>query len=204
MEEPVEPSVLEYARFYGLTRDYLASNPLESDCFPEIPGDISVGFEDSKELLQLKPPLPYVVQEKLLADKNAALLLGSLRRPPPKEAEHTSYLPDRKRWKRLKTELPILRTENELDMRDFTAPVVPDLAKLNIPFERVDEEKGEGLTWPSVLRQFPKQFHEDARREKLAVPKEALLYLQDLLKALPNEDDESTASACLMHKKVRY
>lgn len=203
-QETQEPSLLTYARFYGLAKDHLRLDPLSIVNVPEF---------DNTDLFPLPvetSPYKVVQHEKLSADKNVAALLGSIVRPPPPSPELSSA--DYKRIKRIKVESPVLRgTDHELDMRDFQcrrrAGQNLERLRMNIPFERIEEGSGEGLGWSLMESELPGVFWGKAMGEKLVAPKEAAVLLQDVLRGLAREEGKEGEEEDEMvreNKKVRY
>src|SRR5206468_1087980 len=82
----------------------------------------------------------------------------------------------------LKQEVPLLKTDSELDLLSFGSAALPNLKNLKIPFETTDEERDEGLEWPSEYHAYPAQCDEKANTEKITISKEVLVYLQDAVR----------------------
>ena len=202
MSQEPEPSLLEYARFYGLAHDHRKTCPLanfrRADRFLDPPEDLL----DELPINESNGCLP---AEKLCFEKDAvahfAWIRTSLSEEPPIFNENTGF--DVHRFGRLKLDLPMLRTDHEWDMIEFGPRIVPDLENEFLPFETVDEEADEGFTWPSKYNNLPDEFFERSKSETLAVSNEALLYLRDSMKGC--EDDENLMSfddGLLSYKKV--
>ena len=202
MEESQEPSILEYARFYGLVRDHLMVHPLQSSCLLDSSVDPSAALKDPEGPVHLAALPPYIVHEKLSASKDAAVFLSYIRQSSLEEEGEKAAPLDYNRVKNMKMELPVLRTDNELDIREFAPRAIPHLARLNIPLEKVDVEKDEGLAWPSSVYSLPEEFNSMSIKEKLDAPKDALVYLQAVLRTLPKEDDELLATETYWAPKV--
>ncbi|KAK3062490.1 hypothetical protein LTS18_003957 [Coniosporium uncinatum] len=82
----------------------------------------------------------------------------------------------------MKQELPLLSTDNELDLKNFRHMMSPDFDNANLPLEPVDEENNEGLTWPQQFHHLPNQFDAKSKSEKLEITKDALIYLRATLR----------------------
>ena len=185
-EEPFgEPSILEYARFHGLSIDHRAIHPLQYIIdTPSLPD-----VQDPPELFEIDASCGTLAPERLSISKEAAALLSSIR--GTQSEDHVfdeSVLPDTHRVRNLKMEIPLLRTDPELDLRDFQARVIPDLAAEHLPLEKVDEELDEGLTWPLSYEDLYQQVKEESESEKPMFSKEALLYLQSILSSHKGHD----------------
>ena len=109
-------------------------------------------------------------------------------------------LPDHKRAKKLKVDSPVLGRGkvNELDVRDFGKRGLQrqrqdlDLEGLrrNIPFEGIDEGKGEGLMLSDGQNELPGLWWGRVKGEKLVASKEAAGLLQDVLRGVGGEEEE--------------
>lgn len=204
-EEPsVEPSILDYARFHGLSIDYRAIHPLQYIIdTPSLPD-----VQDPPELFEIDASCGTPAPERLSISKEAAALLSSIRETQPEDYEFDeSILPDTHRVRNLKMETPLLRTDPELDLRDFRARVIPDLAAEHLPLEKVDEELDEGLTWPLSYEDLYRQVNEESESEKPMFSKEALIYLQSTLSSHKGHDgfwnlEDSLESSCRVKRAL--
>lgn len=203
MSQDAEPSLTEYARFYGLTKDHLASNPLQDLVAPH---DFELQLNDTADLFQIRDDCVNVPKERLAVDAGTASLLtdiATLAKPPPPGFGIDDEL-DHRRVRRMKHELPQLSTDHEVDMIRFTRKIVPNLENEFLPHETVDEEADGGFKWPSSLQGLPCEYNKKAREEKPVFSKEALIYLQETLKH-PLEASEHAfyeGIELLPHKKV--
>ena len=71
----MEPSLADYARFYGLTNNHLEINPFAGLSAPE---DAQVQLQDGPQLFKIEEPSSSRLEEKLVLGKDEILLLGSL------------------------------------------------------------------------------------------------------------------------------
>jgi hypothetical protein len=235
--EPLEePSLVEYARAYGLTRDYRATHPLEV----LHPSDLLLGplaknspdgdsIDSEHGLVQLKSlassaSFSVGVEHEKLSGRDAALLLSSVlqlaRQEPGVDSDDTQALLDaggihsgssrgrrnRQLSKSAKVELPLLKTDHGLDMLAYVVRSLPDLGSLG---EQVAEEEDEGgraegeregavissagiyseLARPAALYASAQLFRSQTMEEKLGMSTEDLLYLQTVLKTLPQAEE---------------
>ena len=180
MSQEFEPSMLEYARFYGLTRNYLEDDPLQHLAAPH---DIYPGLEDNDDLFQIRADAVKIPDERLTIDEDAASLLSSVlalaQQPPSRNGD--DYEIDTRKVQRMKVEVPLLRTDPEVDLLHFAQKIVPDLANEFLPLETVDEEADEGLDWPSWCHNLPEELTRKLKAEKLDVTNDALVALQEAL-----------------------
>lgn len=203
-QEEEDWTTLEYARHYELTKKYDADCvssgdlPIPSDD----PTDWDFGFPSAENVADR---LSVLTKERLAVSRDAAVLLRAMHelRIAP---ENEDAVDDHYQWvRRLKQELPILKTDNELDMLSFGNRAMPALKEIMIPSEVVDEEKDEGFEWPAKYLAYPTQCDKQIKAEKLAVSREVLLCLQDALADHFNaEDAEKLVDGSLQRKKVGH
>ncbi|KAI9836355.1 MAG: hypothetical protein M1819_001384 [Sarea resinae] len=200
MEATPEPSVVDYARFHGLSTNHLTLHPLQSASMPPTSGDFWVSFADPEDMPSAdETHWEMPLTERLAASREAAILL-SVVRETPEEAPLSELLAKEfreKKWESgnqaetMKLELPLLRTEHSTDMPSFGRRIVPDLEHLGIPGIMLDGEQDEGFCWPARSLELPKTIEGNLRNEKLQAPRDLLLYLQARLKDPLQEADES-------------
>ena len=179
MSQSNEPSVLDYARFYGLAQDHLMRHPLSG---LQGPDDLWLQLEDPTAVFHINTTTGNPPAERLSASKEVAILLSSIITPPhDTHVFDEATLPKTHRRQNLKMELSVLRTMHELDVLEFQRRIVPDLASEHLPLEKIDEENDEGLAWPSSCHHLPQKFIAIATSEKLEVSRETLRYLESVL-----------------------
>ncbi|OAL54363.1 hypothetical protein IQ07DRAFT_618487 [Pyrenochaeta sp. DS3sAY3a] len=188
-EEEEVFDALKYARSYGLCSDYTFE---EFDV-----GDISVPsnqafFQDLQHPTEesISISLAKLLREKLTVNKDAALLLRDVLTIPVAPVLDSSAVQKPIRKKDLTQEPPILFTDEELDLLEFGNADMPDYKDLRIPTEVTNDENDEGFKWPSKYLQYPEKFEKQVKSERLVMPKEALIYLQDAIR-----DDFTAADA---------
>lgn len=186
MSENLEPSLLKYARFYDLTVDHRAADPLAALL---IKNDTSALFEHDDYLFRIEDNADLDLDDRLVAGKHEALLLSSVTEVSrePLRFDEMDQL-DTHRIRNLMVETPILMTHHESDMRSFQDPIVPDLANEHLPLEALDEDADEGLTWPSTYQQLPEKYTLMARKDHLEISLDGLSYLQVCLPNLTLEE----------------
>ena len=176
MSETLEPSLVDYARFYGLAVNHLENDPLVD---PPVPRDIHVELEDGPQLFKIDNTNGKVPQERLAIGRDEALLLGSLNAASEHTLSFEGVVLDPHRVRNMKLELPMLRTDHEADIQDFARPVLPDLAHEHLPLEIVDDDADEGLSWPMECASLPDIFYAKCKAEKLDVSLGILDYVRD-------------------------
>ena len=182
MSQDVDPPIVDYARFYGLACDHRQLSPLRGLILPENLGSF---LDDPPELVHIDLSNVKVPEERLAIDAGAASLLSSI----AESAKHSPSHSDqdlginRHRVRGMKHELPLLRSDHELDVFRFAAPIIPDLKNEFLPFETVDVEEDEAIEWPSSYHALPDETTKRLESEKLEVSKDDLLFLQHTLES---------------------
>ena len=202
--EDEEPSVLEYARLHGLCIDYtteqLPSGHLKAVSDATINLDLDVQVPPDALITNT---ISELTKERLTINTDAAAILKSVY-DLQQAFISDSFAIEKRTWiLNLKQEVPLLETDSELDVLSFGSAALPNLKNLKIPFEKVVEESDEGMEWPSKYYVYPAQYDEQAKREKIAISKEVLVYLQDAVRDthIP-EDSEMIKAETLNYKLV--
>ena len=180
MSQTAEPSLLEYARFYGLATDHRAIDPLKD----LIATEPLLRYDEPSELFQIDAISCSPMPERLTVGKEAANLLSSIRSfqgDLPQFDEE--LLPDVHRLRNLKLEEPLLRTDHEFDMHNLFTQIVPDLENevAHLPLERIDDELDEGLEWPKSCYELSKLHNVNSVSEKLVIHKDTITFLQSTM-----------------------
>jgi len=176
-----EPSVTEYARFHRLCIDYSSKHPLTNHglSIDQITFGIELQDHDGLKEPELSDAL---LAERLTIDRDTAAYIKNVLAEPGKANELDAEPPAVIRTAAMKQELPLLSTDNELDLKNFRHMMSPDFDNANLPLEPVDEENNEGLTWPQQFHHLPNQFDAKSKSEKLEITKDALIYLRATLR----------------------
>lgn len=181
MSQDVEPSMIEYARFYGLVQDHLEVKPLQGLAAPH---DFLSQLDDTADLFQIRSDCVKVPEERWPVDAGTASLLSEIaalaKCAPPRFDGDDEF--EVHRVRQMKRELPLLRTDPEVDLLRFAPKIVPNLEREFLPLETVDEEADEGFEWPSTCHDLPDEYYRNIKAERLVFPKEALVYLQETLR----------------------
>lgn len=179
MSRELEPSIVDYARFYGLIRDHLDLCPLQ--VFNASDGLQPQQLEDTPDLFQLHVENVKVPEERLAVDAGSASLLSSIAElqtiAPSRDNEYDGICTHR--VSRMKHDLPLLLSDHELDLLRFARRIVPNLQNEFLPLEIIDEEADEGLTWPSKYYQLPELYDKKSKSEKLEIASDGLRFLQE-------------------------
>ena len=181
MSQDFDPPIIDYARFHGLACDHRQLSPLRGLTPPE---NLRFSLDDPPELVHIDLSNVKVPEERLAMDAGAASLLSSIAESAKQSPSHSDQDLgiDTHRVRNIKHELPLLRSDHELDILQFAAPIIPDLQNEFLPFETVDIEEDEAFEWPSSYYTLPDEATKRSESEKLEVSKDDLLFLQHTLK----------------------
>lgn len=191
--------VLQYAYENDLIRDYRLNSFSLSHLFGRllqstVPATAEHGLTDCSHLEDLELPNPTPCAEKLsVTDAALALICEARRGLTEEEAKSLSQEVCDVKVRSLKLEMPILRTDNDRDVREFRNEHLArqDVYKTDhrIPFDPIDVEAGEGLELPAKVRLEAEAFLKRLEAERLEVTRESTKYLAGSLRAEFNEED---------------
>lgn len=205
MSQDVEPRIIDYARFYGLVQDHLEPDPLQGVQGLTLSENLGSSLDHPPELFHIHLTSAKIPDERLAVDAGAATFLSSiaesLKQSPSYSDQELGI--DRHRVRRMKHELPLLRSDHEIDVLRFASPIVPDLEYDFLPLETLDVEEDESLEWPSSYYVLPDEFAKISKSEKIEASEDDFLYLQQTLR-LDVEGGEYRASEIddLPYKRV--
>lgn len=195
--------ILEYARNHSLCIDYTTELPHIRETHARSCDILDKGVQDTYDE-PTTTTISKLTKERLALDKDAAVLLRTVISVPSVLASG-ALLKDKelRRTRALKQELPMLSTDNELDLLGFGSMAMPDLQRSKIPSEVVDEDNDEGWQWPEKYLTIGTQVNEDTRVERLAIPRNALFLLQDTIcNDYTHKDSEYMKITGLTNKSV--
>jgi hypothetical protein len=198
-----EPTVLEYARFHGLSTNYALEKPTLRIIPPITDEAFDQDSVDPPDAPAVTNCATELTKERLAVSKEAALLLRSVHLLS-EPLDTLQLISDRRRHiLGSKHEVGLLRTDHELDVLHFGSTATPTFADLRVPLEPVDEENDEGFEWPSKYATYPAQCFERAKSEKLEVSRDILFYLQETAREhLEPPDVEKIMAEGLIHRRV--
>lgn len=193
--EPVyaPDEAVQYAYEHDLTRDYtlnsfsiahLLSEPVQST-LPKISED---GFTDCSHLPDLEFREPQLRSEVLTGAHSARKLTYEARRDLTDDDVNslTQDVIESGNIANLKIELPILRTDNRRDMREFRWEMAArrdiHVGDHRLPLDPVTVEDGEGMQLPTSARLDANELLRKLEGEKLGITRSSLRYLADIVK----------------------
>ncbi|KAG6366418.1 hypothetical protein INS49_000595 [Diaporthe citri] len=192
---------LQYAYEHDLTVDYtlnsfsiahLLSKPVQNT----LPTTTEDGFTDCSHLPDLELPVPQLRSEVLTIAHSALKLLHDTRRELTDDEVKslTRDVIDSGNTKNLKLELPILRTDNERDMREFRKQMASrqdvNIRDHRLPLDPVTVEDGEGMQLPVSARADANGLLRKLEGEKLGVTRSSLQFLADVVKDGYTEEEQ--------------
>ena len=201
MSEALEPTIIEYARFHGLVKDHQNINPLTHLLRPAL---WPTSQEDPDEWANGEALQASSTNEKLAISQEAATLLSSCTTTPKTGAqEYAELLCPRRRAYKQKLEVPVLLTDNELDVQRFVQRIEPELAGFNLPYERIDEENDEGFAWPETYYVNHDKLESRCTGEKIEATRDVFSYLQNALKdGVTDKGERVPFEVEIRHKRV--
>lgn len=164
MASPVQ-SLLGHARYHGLAVDHRAVDLDLSAIFDAIQG------KPPDHQSSIAPPIPLPREAMLrLRKSELQLLAASLQTPPPPSWDE--ILPDPRRLRNLKVEVPLL-TGHDSHLRSFSRRPSLDLRDFGVFSNCTDS--------PAKLFDLASEWDMKLSQEKLQTTKEDLMYLQHVL-----------------------
>ncbi|CAI6275757.1 unnamed protein product [Periconia digitata] len=179
--EEHEPTVLEYARFYGLCRDYLLDKPDLGSIISPLDKVLEQDLRDPPQAPILTNSATELIKERLNINTEAASILRSVGSIKCLDDQEKEDIYRRHRVCDLKQEVPVLKTDHELDMLRFGNTATPDLTKLRIPLKPLDEENDKDLGWLDKYTTSPLECDQQVKAEKLTISKAHMSYLQGVI-----------------------
>ncbi|KAE8139085.1 hypothetical protein BDV38DRAFT_281252 [Aspergillus pseudotamarii] len=184
MENPQEPSLLEYARFYGIARDFAAVDPLtyidETTSETPLPRDALSEFQDYIYETQRNVEND-LHKEKLSVRKESARLLASViqdARAEKLDIDWDEILPKFSQVDELKVQLPILFEDNIVDTLRYTSPLRYDENKIETrPLDESCQKLEDEDIKADILAKAD-QVLKDIMPEKLKCSRESMLLIQ--------------------------
>ena len=203
---PFEPTFLEYARSFGLASDHLAMDPLDSSYILQSQADLDTLFEADEDLFHINCLRTFRFSEKLSAGLDAARLLSWVQRlgQHGDDDDEDKPLPSYNRAGAFKLDVPVLKTDNELDVLQFINRTSQDISNITAWHTDIEECRDDATTWPPSALNLARQLDAQSSEEKLVVSKDALYFFQAVIRTLPKEDDMAIPELDIEHRRVRY
>jgi hypothetical protein len=197
-----EMSALEYARYHRLSIRY--DSQMTHCCNFYAPENYTSDWNLTDSLDDsVTDNVNALMKEPLAVSKDAAMLLKTIFRLRI-AAPNDLLVEGRYQWMlSLRQELPVLQTDDELDLLSFGNAAMPDFKAFNIPFEVTHSENDESLDWSAKYLTFPAQYEQEMKSEKLAISRDVLLFLHNTFTDfyIP-EDSRHISEESLQYRRV--
>ncbi|KAI1470131.1 uncharacterized protein F4812DRAFT_470097 [Daldinia caldariorum] len=206
LDDPdLEPD--EYARVFGLSADSRVHVPDLLDHFKRTSNKLLADeWVDDTSLTPLHIPrlIPQVeqlggVSKESLEILRQAALLG-------REDKKSPDCPTQVNLSDLKLELPLLGSDPEYDCRELTRSMRQlrraDIDLASVPKEPLRRSNDETLDFPESSYQYLQALTKEIRDEKINIPKEALIYLSQILKDTWTKEKTEELLDNMSHRRV--
>ena len=200
MDEEQELSILEYARYHGITSDHWSKHPL--DAF--LASDNNICIPDDAHLFQISSDVWHRPSEKITASKDDLVYLSSIIKRPDRMA--WDEIPDRpnpNRARELKLDLPLLSTDPEEDLRHFVRQAKPNFKALRKESLATDMEMDGKPPWPLDLPSLPSKVMGSIESERISSTRDSLLYLQKIVNAWESTRSSKREELITPYRRVR-
>ncbi|KAJ6259363.1 hypothetical protein Dda_6263 [Drechslerella dactyloides] len=185
-----EGSLLLYARAYDLVEDHTSISPLSFICLPfdadEDAAEPSTLIASLAEYLPSVGP-PDATKERLEATKDAGVLLSQTLALRAYQGEDEDLYA---RWDSLRLDEPLLRFSTTKPVSKKTALGKLDLKRLVVDEITTDDDRDEGLSFPSYAWDRMNEIIEDVAGDRMTVDRRVLVYLRDTVKVPVVEETE--------------
>ena len=179
MAQSSEPSLIDYARYHGLTANYRDLDL--NNHITELAGYCSAPEDDADELPDFVPPhCDFIFAEPKFRLNDGELVILASSVQTPSGPDWRAFLPDLHRTQNLKLEEPVLLTDHEHDCETFTIHPGLDLEDYAIRPDEEEETEGD-LIWPVELLNAATLWDRKVRHERLQTTKEVMIHLQQSL-----------------------
>lgn len=194
-----EISVIDYARYYGLSKEYTSVYPLSSHIIYTIPRWEDPDFKRLQRP-EFELPTELDLEEKWTIDHQSALFLRQI--TSVEEVPSTGIIRQKSRSAEFKVEPLLLPIDPEFEQRKFMRARHSRQRKdpPEIPSEACWQDyEGAALYWPDP--KLPEKVMEQIKQEKLQLDKNDILFLQQCI-SFPDEP-EIQELEIPPHRKVR-
>lgn len=191
--------VLQYAYQKNLITDHLRNSFSLTHLFGDLirttfPRTGEDGFTDYTHLIELEVPDILVRENVSLTDPACRLICEACQVPKDEEVDVLARrLLESAKTRHHTMELPVLRSDNDWDLRKFKKE---QLGRLHVtikghglPLDTPDNDAGEGMELATSIRSESELLFQKLQGEKLGVTKDALKFLADQLRVDVTRDD---------------
>jgi len=166
------------------------------------PENVFQELHDPTGVFHLDPSTHYSPPERLCIEHVAGAFLQSVMVPQPDP--FLELLPTVRSSKSLKQELPLLETDNELDILHFGGQSTPSFENTMFSLEEVDKERGESLEWSTKDLGLLNVWDTQLSAEKLDLPRSVLKVVTEYLSEAMHPTDGLAEKEALFATNITY
>ncbi|KAK6332291.1 hypothetical protein TWF696_003011 [Orbilia brochopaga] len=186
-----DESLLLYARAYDLVEDHTSISPLSFICLPfDTDEDTTDPSTLIASLTEYLPPCarPYASKERLEVTKDAGILLSqTLSIRNYRDEDEDLYT----KWDSLRLDEPLLQFAATKPVSRKNAFGKLDLKRLAVSEISTDDDRDEGLSFPSYAWDRKNEIAEDVAGDRMTVGRKVLVYLRNTVTVPVVEEQET-------------
>jgi len=200
-----EPSVLEYARYHGLSYDPAHDDDDEFDLKIIAAASSVIDNDDANGTTIDLVVDTGLLDEKLILDSDARAVLAAIIQSQQPSEVYPFEL-DIRRTRYVRLEEPLLFTDNEYEVKQYLTAKIAAQTELEIDLDKlpnlftINEETDESLAWPKKYHTLAAEYPKRIADEKIRVPKAAALYLHQVCQ--PQDTHEHVCE--LFESELKY
>ncbi len=174
---------LEHVQRQDLDKCYLTDVIVADIAAQLLPSSWQEEISAVETVFPLTIPPDFLPKERLGLDRPTAQYLRSisLASELPLDAEILNLEGPARQVRKLKQELPLLATDNEVDLLNFWRKAEPDFERLTLKSARAYAEDYEVFDSPELYEMAKDQCHKKLKEEKLQVSRDSLLYIKTVV-----------------------
>lgn len=193
--------LLDYARSHGLASTQALHEDVDATAFLPSMQEVETKLADPEDAVRVSDFDDFNQKEKLAIDGPARALVQSMFSMQDGESHFFVNEFDPRRTAKLRLGEPMLRTDNETDVKNFRkSGERANRLRITCKLVEVDDENDEGLQWPSECLELPNHYTKVTRAEKLEIPIEALEFLKNTSFVV----DEISDHEALVKDEINY
>lgn len=204
----LQDTIMEEVIYYAYQNDLITDHRLNSFSIAHLFGQLiqstlphtdEDGFTDCSDLAEFEIPTPLPLDNTLQVTPPAMRLIRDARHVLSDDdaQQLAEQVCNATSTRSMKLELPILRTDNDSDMRQYHREtlaghrsLLESIKQHGLPVDEPDVEKGEGMELSPKVRLDCEATMKKLEDEKLAVTKDNLIYLAGQIKDGYTQEDQ--------------